>query len=306
MMPSENNHQMPKERVVPKSYIALGMVFNVLAVFIERKVADWLTQLWFTPLKGKIKQQTLDFWSSAQNTIIPPNSKHNTAFSSWGSGPSVFFMHGWRGSGSQFRNFVEPLVSSGFQVILFDAPGHGRSPHQKTHLYEYADCLIECTQIYGQPFAVIAHSIGCQAVAEAMRQGMQPQRLVMLAPGMHVSHMFDHFCSQMQLNRRLSESFKNNIDIVAHDLELIRAEESIWDIFSIEHAAEVITQQGLVFFDHLDEELLETDIDRFVSLWGNAKIIKTERLGHYKLTKDETIIQQVCDYLKQSASISSQ
>ena len=45
----------------------------------------------------------------------------------WGQGPLVLLVHGWNGRGSQLGSFVEPLLEGGFQVVTFDAPGHGAS-----------------------------------------------------------------------------------------------------------------------------------------------------------------------------------
>jgi pimeloyl-ACP methyl ester carboxylesterase len=45
----------------------------------------------------------------------------------WGTGPSVLLVHGWGGRGAQLGALVGPLVTRGFSVVTFDAPGHGAS-----------------------------------------------------------------------------------------------------------------------------------------------------------------------------------
>src|SRR5262249_38625469 len=42
-----------------------------------------------------------------------------------GRGPAVLLAHGWGGRGTQLGAFVDPLVTRGFSVVAFDAPGHG-------------------------------------------------------------------------------------------------------------------------------------------------------------------------------------
>src|SRR5437879_13300304 len=46
----------------------------------------------------------------------------------WGEeGPAVLMMHGWEGSPTQFRHFIEPLLAAGRQVIALDAAWPGAS-----------------------------------------------------------------------------------------------------------------------------------------------------------------------------------
>src|SRR4051812_27348861 len=45
----------------------------------------------------------------------------------WGTGPTVYLVHGWGGNADQMRHFVGPLVAAGFRVVAHDAPSHGRS-----------------------------------------------------------------------------------------------------------------------------------------------------------------------------------
>ena len=46
----------------------------------------------------------------------------------WGdTGAWVLLIHGWNGRGTQLSAFVKPLLHSGFRVLAFDAPAHGKS-----------------------------------------------------------------------------------------------------------------------------------------------------------------------------------
>jgi alpha-beta hydrolase superfamily lysophospholipase len=56
----------------------------------------------------------------------------------WGeSGPLVLLAHGWSSCAARLVDFVEPLMSAGFQVVGFDAPGHGASSGFRSDLPRY-------------------------------------------------------------------------------------------------------------------------------------------------------------------------
>src|SRR5262245_10129632 len=59
----------------------------------------------------------------------------------WGEGPAIVLVHGWNGRGAQLGAFVDPLVAAGFQVVSFDAPGHGKSPGSTSSIIAFADAL---------------------------------------------------------------------------------------------------------------------------------------------------------------------
>ena len=82
----------------------------------------------------------------------------------WGKGPLVVLVHGWNGRGSQLGAFVEPLLQAGFQVVAFDAPGHGASAGSTSSLVDFAnafDAVVDAVKPFLQPLhGVVAHSMG--------------------------------------------------------------------------------------------------------------------------------------------------
>src|SRR5688572_26209329 len=99
----------------------------------------------------------------------------------WGNGPLVLLVHGWEGRGSQLTPFVRPLVDAGHRVVTFDAPGHGASDGNRSSLphFTYALRAVAAT---AEPHAIIAHSLGCAATTLALRDGLNANRLVFMAP----------------------------------------------------------------------------------------------------------------------------
>ncbi|QQR41021.1 alpha/beta fold hydrolase [Devosia rhizoryzae] len=48
-------------------------------------------------------------------------------FASWGQGPAVLLLHGGMGNANNFGHQVPALLDAGYQVIVMDSRGHGRS-----------------------------------------------------------------------------------------------------------------------------------------------------------------------------------
>src|SRR4051794_32806502 len=46
---------------------------------------------------------------------------------SYGAGPAVVLLHGGNGNAGNWGYQVAPLIDAGYQVILIDSRGHGRS-----------------------------------------------------------------------------------------------------------------------------------------------------------------------------------
>src|ERR687898_2723553 len=112
----------------------------------------------------------------------------------WGGGLPIYLVHGWGGWRGQLGAFVEPPLSRGYRVVALDAPSHGESgpgllgPGQST-LPEMAEALRAVVETHGKPAGIVAHSLGCAAVAVAVQDGMHSPKLGFVAPTVEpISH----------------------------------------------------------------------------------------------------------------------
>lgn len=79
------------------------------------------------------------------------------------SGRCVLILHGWGGSSSSWVKVQRILVKSGFQVVVPDFPGFGKSktPPEAWGLKEYSDFVLKVTEILGlDKFFLLGHSFG--------------------------------------------------------------------------------------------------------------------------------------------------
>lgn len=173
---------------VPLTYRALATGLNALGMVSPGLSARILQSLWFRPLHAKPSLRAQAFWQSAERRQAVTSRHCMLDIHYWGDpkAPLVLGVHGWRGSGVQFRHLVAPLVEAGYQVALFDLPAHGPHKTRFTHVFEFSQALLDIQKWIGQPAAVMAHSIGCQVVIQAMAQGFQTQSFVCFAPGINM------------------------------------------------------------------------------------------------------------------------
>ena len=73
--------------------------------------------------KKSIKPWVTAFWQQAgQRTELVVGNKTIPAYL-WGTGPLVGMMHGWSGTGTQYRRFIPALVEAGYQVAVETGQG---------------------------------------------------------------------------------------------------------------------------------------------------------------------------------------
>jgi len=253
---------------MPQQFRNLGRVFNGLSPLLPTLSARLLTRLWFTPIHGQPGTRTRHFWNSADRRITLYINPEGIDLHCWGdpNAPLIVGVHGWRGSGSQFREMVAPLVEAGYQVCLFDLPGHGLNRSRMTDLFESARALMAVQDQLGQPAGVIAHSIGAQTVIQAMALGFDPAHLVLVAPGLEVRGLVDRFGETLGLTASTQAAFEQ--------------------------------QPGLLMFDSDDEEVAAVDLQRTLKAWPQAESLQTDGLGHSGPLKDAAVIQQLAHYFQ--------
>ena len=137
--------------------------------------------------------------------------------SEWGSGPVVYLMHGWGGRGSQLAAFVDPLVRTGYRVVLFDALSHGRSTAGpsgagRSNAVELGRALDDVAARFGPAESVVAHSLGGLATLLASKHGwLGYDRLALLAPSLGVDDVLDVFTDSLGIGPRTRAALENRI-----------------------------------------------------------------------------------------------
>ncbi|MEP1215932.1 MAG: alpha/beta hydrolase [Marinobacter sp.] len=204
---------------------------------------------------------------------------------SWGEGPVILGVHGWAGAGIQFGAWVNPLVEAGYRVVLFDAPAHGRAQGESTDLFEMAEVTARVAASVGRVHGVLAHSIGCIAVARAIADGLEANYLVMLAPPAGLRAVMDNLGRQLGLSE----------DVLAAHLQLMeeRFGPSVWEQLDLEALSRSLTQRGLIVIDDEDTSISPDESEQIYDNWEKASVLRTRGLGHHRLLWSPMVVETV-------------
>jgi len=282
------------KRIIPLHYRVLGRALNFLSYINNELAASMLSKLWFTVFKSKAKPWVLKFWQTADSRLeIKVNDKIITVHI-WGHGPLIVMMHGWSGSGTQFRKFIPSLIKAGYRIALFDAPSHGINPGKKSHLIEFSDTLIVIQKKLGDINTVISHSFGSMATVVAMQRELAAKKMILIAPHLDANEMHITYSELLNLNPRLSNRFR---DLIELKMKSILKIEEIWGYLSPKKLLSHNSYKGLLIYDLNDEEIPQKQFKEIERYWKNSTVITTTDLGHHRILKDKNIINEVVNYI---------
>lgn len=97
--------------------------------------------------------------------------------------PSIILLHGGGQTRHSWSRAVTRLASEGYQVINFDARGHGESDWSHSGAYRLSDRaadLAAITATLDQPFLLVGASLGGATAIKAVHEGLRPAGLAMI------------------------------------------------------------------------------------------------------------------------------
>lgn len=211
----------------------------------------------------------------------------------WGTGPTVYLLHGWAGHRGQLAAFVAPLVARGHRVVAFDTPSHGDSgpgafgPRAST-IPEMVSALTAVVDTFGPAHAVIAHSAGATAAAAALSDGLSASRLALLAPLASPAHYADRLVRMLgggeRIRRRLVVRSERRAGPLHHlDLPLL--------------GRAVAMPPTLVVHDRDDASIPVSDGAAIAAAWPSATLRVTAGLGHRRLLTDPRVVAEVVGFV---------
>ncbi len=213
--------------------------------------------------------------------------------------PVVILCHGWGGRGAQLRSFVAPLNRAGFQVVLFDHIGHGHSEGQQATLVDFwrgLECVWDALVDRGVTVhGMVSHSLGGAAVGSALRRSLNRRhieapspRVVLIAPPaslIRYSHLFARYMGISERVRRAMQwRFEQRYGVA-------------WEEFELPHSVATINAPALFIHDSDDRETGLSGSIAMASAWPDARLRTTRGLGHRRILRDQSVIQNTVDFL---------
>jgi len=286
---------MTKKATNPTQSLKIPQVIVVSAkilAFVSPKLAtSFAAKLFTTPIKHKVPKRELemDQKSDKKHLLIPAINKSIVTYQYGKSGRKILLVHGWSGRGTQLFKIADELLQNGYSTISFDAPAHGKSEGKTTIMSEFIASILELEKQYGSFEIAIGHSLGGMSVLNAIKDGLQVKKAVIIGSGDIVHDILEEFVSKLglkaEITNRLRDHFEEQYQVKMDDFSAYKAAQKIKIPVLVIHDKddpEVPVEAGI----HINQHLL------------NSELFLTEALGHRKILGNQNVIKKIIDFIK--------
>jgi len=268
--------------------VLLRSALRLLAIPAPRLAGRWLYQLWFATHRfaepGRERR-----WRQQANQLTLGGEHDSLTLYRWGEGPRVLLLHGWNGRGTQMGAFAAPLAQAGYQAVALDAPGHGLSYGNSSTIFQIIDAVNRVATAVGPLSAVITHSFGAMVIARALRDGLQVDRVVCIAPPARLAFLIDSFCGTLRAPARARSDLVRRLELrFGLDIEA--------QIAADVNAAQ-LEMPALIIHDQDDRDVPWQQGERLAKAWPGARLMLTRGLGHTRILRNREVIQASVDFI---------
>lgn len=283
---------MKRSKKLPLPLRLIRWAFPKLERLAPELATKWAWRLFFTPIRFKAPKKEVEAALKAHQFEFEGGQQTIQGYE-WGSGEKVvLLLHGWAGRGPQLHHFIEPLNELGFKVVAIDGPAHGKSSGKSTHILHYADAILQLEKLYPNVEAIISHSFGGAASIQAIRLGLNINKLITIGTPTIGDYIISDFLRRINGSPRSGERFKQNI---------VKQFNRTFDEFSVMNSIEQVKGKMDMLMIH-DRDDREVPIHHAQDLQSKAPWVQlhiTEGLGHMRILKDKSVIEECCAFVKE-------
>ena len=207
------------------------------------------------------------------------------------NGKKVMILHGFSSYAYKFEHYVPLLLQMGYEVLAFDAPGHGDSEGKIVNALIYKRFICLVNELENGIDAFIAHSFGGLALSLAMLElpGAASKKMVLIAPATETTSALQGFYTMLQV--------KPDLQAAIEDYIISMAGKPI-TYFSVTQALSVLDTPTLWIHDKKDRICPFSDTLRAqASAKAHQEFFITEGLGHNKVYRDQGVMKKIGAYL---------
>lgn len=275
---SEKHH--PTRPLARAAFATLSALWPPLAARLAER-------LFLTPPRRRPPANELGVLATARSHVVGVEGRRLQTWT-WGVGPTVLLLHGWGGRGGQLAGFVGPLLAHGFSVATFDAPGHGASEGGPVTVPEMVAAARAVGTAHAPLAGVVAHSLGAVAATTALREGLELDAAVFIAPPAELVSSSVLFASELGVSRRVRELMQQRIE---------RRAGRPWSAFDVVRLAPSLAVPLLVFHDRGDGEVPWQHGLSIARTWPGAELVTTDGLGHRRILRDPGVAAAAATFI---------
>jgi len=257
--------------------IAAKQIYNFMSNPRVRKLRDFEEKILDNSRKEGVKFKNFDIqtyrWGDTENRL-------------------VFLIHGWEGQAGNLAGLVDLLLQNKYQVMAFDAPGHGKSSNGKTNMFEFTEFASIMFKEY-HPDVIISHSLGSVTTAGVLRRNGDihlKQWILVTAP-----HNFKDKMKEVSDLLGVTHRTTNRlIKMVEKD-----AGESIEMLNMKEYCGNLKNLSEALIVHSKEDKVLPIELARKVHKdFPKSRLIELEGLGHYTILWSEELKEIISKSLK--------
>lgn len=285
---------MSKKNDIKADALKIPKIILITAKLLEVISPKWATlfaaKLFTTPIKHKIPKREfhMDSQSKQSNLFIPAINKEIVVYEYGKGDKKVLLVHGWSGRGTQLVKIADEMVASGFSVISFDAPSHGKSKGSSSIMIEFIASILELEKQFGPFEFAIGHSLGGMSILNAVKQKLQVRKAVIVGSGDIIQDIIDDFVKKLEL--------KPEISIRLRDYFEAKYNEKM-DSFSASFAAKDVKIPVLIIHDENDDDVPVTAAHHIKENLIHSEIMITKGLGHRKILGSKEVITRIIEFI---------
>ena len=258
----------------------------------EHAVA-FAARLFATPPRHARPQREAEFLSTGSRFEVMVGFKR---VAGWRFGrpdrPAIVASHGWGGRGGQFRAFTPRLLEEGYQVVVFDHVGHGASDGDQStlvHFIDGLDAVVRDIEASGPRVAgLLGHSLGAAAVGGWLARSGRDIPAVLVAPPTSVIRYSQLFARHLGLGEPLRRAMQERLE---------RWIGVRWADFELPGSVAHVKARALVIHDAGDGEVAFSSGLALARAWPDARLVRTEGLGHRQILRDPQVVQDTLDFI---------
>ena len=204
---------------------------------------------------------------------------------------TVILTHGWGDTSRSFNSLVKTLVGKGYNVLVFDHIGHGRSDGKISHLFgfiEGLEAVIKYALGRGHTIdAIVSHSMGGAAILNLKSELLRNRKIILLSsPISFFEDMVDKITG-MGINKKVLDNLL---------LDASQKHNRDWESLSPALHKGKVDSNFLFIHDEEDPFCSFENIKKFVD-GTEGNLIATKELGHRRILKDESVLSKISEFL---------
>lgn len=250
----------------------MGNILTSWPSFLKKERAKRPFEVFSTVRKGRVQPHQQEYLNRAKDQVVEMGGHRIQTYRWRGTKKTVLLVHGWESNSFRWRNLIGFLQEADYDIVAFDAPGHGYSSGKTLHLPLYADCIQKVIETYA-PNYLVGHSLGGMALlfSEYRHPNENVEKMVTIGSPSESHEVLAHYQKLLGFNARVLRAFEN-----------YSRERFGFDIRELSSPKFVATntKKGLLLHDELDVLAPFHASEKVHTRWKGSRFIRTKGLGH--------------------------